>query len=84
MALIFGAGAGVTHALEKTPYFPVHVSISAPNTHCTTAEEHEKEAKRLLLESLTTGDVEIQHQLQAEAYEHYRTADILEHGPYKV
>lgn len=76
MALIFGASAGITHALEKTPYHYVK--------YCSTPEQHEKEAERLLRESLSTGDIDVQHQLQTEAYEHYRVADILVNGPYKV
>lgn len=49
----------------------------------TSADQHLSTGEILLCKSLKTRNQKLSKKLREEAYEHFRTADILANGPYK-
>ena len=76
LALVFGAGASVSHALD--------ISHTQVQTETMSAEQHRKIASDLLYRSLHSKDPELQKRLRSDALTHFIQADVLENGPYKV
>jgi len=77
LTLLFLAGAGVNHALERRGFRNRVCSI-------VNADDHRAEAARLLSLSLKTFDPPYEKYLRNEAFYHFQQADLLENGPYKI
>jgi hypothetical protein len=76
LAMFFAAGAGLNHGLEARSYRKHMCSI-------ITAEDHRNEGARLIHQAMASNDKVFERYLRNEAYTHFRTADIIENGPYK-
>lgn len=73
----FGIGVEVGHRLTARAYRKRVCKIK-------TAEDHRREAARLIHESMKTPDSDYVAYLRDQAFQHYVQADKLDYGPYKT